>query len=145
MSRITVGGLEICDLSAGYWSEIVAGGLDDLASFRGEDDVVAEASGRDPGQWIADTRTLQIHTFVLADSATSYRSRMDALLAKMDPATLVTVVVYAPLFGLGTGQTATLANCRPRNVTGPPAMGDQGRDCVLELVCIDSPPEWTVA
>ena len=151
MSRIKIDGLEICDLSAGYWSEIILGGPDDLATYRGEDDVVPEASGMDPGLWVAESRILRIQTLIVGDGATgtlaaqSYRSRADALAAKMDPASTISVVVYAPLFGLSSGQTATLAGCRPQNITGAPAMGDQGRLVVLELKSIASPPNWVIA
>lgn len=151
MSRITIGGLEICDLSAGYWSEVILGGPDDIAEYRGEDDVVPEASGRDAGTWIADTRILRIQTIVFGTGSTasaaaeSYRTRMDALVLKMKPSSTVAVVVYAPLFGLASGTTATLSDCRPQNITGAPAGGDQFRQVVLELKSIDSPPDWVVA
>lgn len=151
MSSLTVGGLELRDLSAGYWFEIINGGPDDIATVRGTDDIVPGASGRASGAWAKDVRTLRLHGIVAGEAtesvtaAESFRTRMDALVAKMDPTALVDVVAYAPYLGLASGKTATLSDCRPQNITGNPSYGDEVREMILELQSIDSPPDWVVA
>ena len=148
MSGIVLDGLELQDIAGGYWFEVRSGGPDDLATHRGEDDVIPEASGRDPGAWISDTRDLTLFGVVFGTGSSpreSYRANMDALLAKMDPTGTISIVVHPPNFGLGTGDTATLAAVRPLRVTGPSAVGHEVRQMTLELVCIDSPPEWDVS
>lgn len=129
------------------------GGLQSLPTYRGEDDIVPEAAGREAGSWIADTRELKLHGFVQGDGATaqlireSFRTRFNLLLAVMDVATLVTVTVYPEHFGLATGTTATLTNCRPQRIVGP----DPGElawyeawEGDLTLMCIKSPPTWVI-
>jgi hypothetical protein len=133
-----------------------AGGLQSLATYRGEDDVVPEAAGRSPGLWIADSRDVVLHGLVdgvIVGGTTEQEIREDfatafaSLLAVMIPTTLVTITVYPPHFGLEEGTFATLANCRPMRIVGPdPAELEWYRsvECDLQLTCIDSPPEWFV-
>ena len=145
---ITIGGLELTE--NGYYFEIIQGGLDDIPEYRGEDDVVPEAAGMAAGLWTKHRRILKLHGTVEGSGATqalrrvSYRSRFDALVAKMDVATPIDVVVYGPREGLGAGDTATLADCRPQRIIGPASTGDEIREVTLELVCIGSPPDWLV-
>ncbi len=130
------------------------GGLQSMPTYRGEDDVVPEASGRAAGAWIADTRDLTLHGFVQGEGATaqlireSFKTRFALILAVMVPSTLVTVTVYPEHFGLTTGTTAVLTSCRPMRIVGP----DPGQlawyeawEGDLQLTCIKSPPEWTVS
>ncbi len=148
MSGIVLDGLELQNISGGYWFEVRSGGPDDLSTYRGEDDVIPEASGRDAGAWISDTRDLTMYGIVFGTGSTpreSFRTNMDALIAKMDPTGTISIVVHPPNFGLGTGDTATLASVRPMRITGPSVVGHEVREMTLELTCIDSPPDWSVA
>lgn len=139
--------------SNGLRFSVIRGGPQSLAIYRGEDDVIPEASGRDPGAWIADTREVVLHGFVAGDGASaaatreSFYDRFAALKAVFVPTTLVTLTAYPPNFGLGSGETATLANCRPMEIMGPEPseLWYEGWEGQLRLVCIDSPPEWVVA
>jgi len=152
---ITLGGVEVQGsvASNGLYFTFIRGGLQSLATFRGEDDIVPQASGRDPGAWIADTRELVLHGFVQGNGATaqlqreSFRTRTATLMAVMDPATLITIVAYPPNFGLTTGTTATLTNCRPQRIVAPEPsdLWYEGWEVTLELVSIKSPPNWAVA
>lgn len=151
MARQLIGGLEVQDLAAGYWFDLIEGGLDDIAEHRGADDIVPEAAGLDPGQWIADRRSVKYHGIVFGSGVTSaarrasYRARFDALRTRMNPAVLVTLVQHPPNDGLATGQTATLLDVRPLRIVGAVAAGAELREVTLELLCIASPPQWTVA
>jgi hypothetical protein len=134
-----------------FW--FIRGGLQSLATFRGEDDVIPEAAGRYPGEWIADGREVALHGFVGSDGSdadsnrAAFASAYASLLAVMQPPSLVTITVYGPNFGLGLGQSATLANVRPQRIVGPDPsdLWYEGWEGTLELVCIDSPPDWVIA
>jgi hypothetical protein len=130
------------------------GGLQSLPSYRGEDDVIPQASGRAAGLWVADVRELALHGIVQGSGSDaqsireSFKTAFALIVAAMDPTALVTVTVYNPHFGLAAAGTATLTSCRPMRIIGPdPAElawyevweGD------LQLTCIKSPPNWTVA
>lgn len=129
------------------------GGLQSLATYRGEDDIVPEAAGRAAGMWIADTREVTLHGFVKGAGADaqavreSFRTRYALLLAVMDPAALVTISVYPPHFGLGVGDVAVLASCRPMRIIGPdPAelAWYEAWEGEIQFTCIKSPPIWEV-
>lgn len=126
---------------------VIRGGPQSLADFRGEDDIIPEASGRDPGQFISDTRDLVLHGLVAGTSRENFAANFAALLAVMNPTTLITVTGYPPNFGLSSGTTAVLANVRPLRITGPEPsdLWYEGWEGNLELVCIDSPPDWTIS
>lgn len=138
----------------GLHFEISRGGLLSIPTYVGEDDEVVGATGREPGEWIADTLELAMHGTVVGASSDdpqvvreSFRSRAQALLAKLNPATLIDVVAYPPFFGLAVGQTATLSNVRPLGFEGqePSPLWYEGWELTLRFVCIDSPPIWVVA
>lgn len=156
MARLTVelatGGTpyELQSIANGTWGYISSGGLDDVPNARGENDIVAEASGRDPGAFIDDTRPITIHQTLDGSGATasarrsSYRTRMDNLKAQLGSVgTLVKIVAYPPNESLSTGHSATII-AQFQRITGPVSNGEQ-REFDIEFECIDSPPEWTVA
>ena len=134
--------------SNGLRFEFRAGGPDDIPEYVGEDDNVPTASGLSPGQWTAKSRLVRLYGCVIGSGADpeaqqqSYRTRMDALVAKMDVATLVDITAYAPTFGI-TG-TATLSDCRPLRTITETQVADLYWVGFLELVCIDSPPDWVI-
>lgn len=139
--------------SNGIYCTFRSGGLQSLATYRGEDDVVPEASGRAAGAWIADVREVALRCFIQGSGSTpedvreSFAARFALVLAVMNPASLVTITAYPPIFGLATGDVATLADCRPMRILGPdPAdlawyEAWQGE---LQLTCIKSPPNWEI-
>lgn len=152
MARLVLDGLELQDVAAGIWFDVTEGGLDDLASWVGEDDVIPLAAGRDPGAWRADVRPLKLFGHVWGVGATpairraAYRAKVDALVAKMQPDTLVALVAHPPNEGLATGKTATLSSLRPVGSKLGPVTGWEGaRAFELMLESIDSPPDWVVA
>jgi hypothetical protein len=152
MARLLLDSLELQDVAAGIWFDIVEGGLDDLPNFDGTDDDVLRASGQRPGLWIATVRPLRLFGHVWgvgADPAAcraAYRAKVDALMAKMQTPTLVTLVAHPPNEGLATGQTATLSNLRPLGSTPGPIRGWEGaRAFDLQFRSIKSPPTWAVA
>lgn len=152
---LKIGGLEVFADRAtnGLHFEITRGGLLSIPTYVGEDDEVVGATGREPGEWIADTLEVAMHGAVVGAGETeqavreSFRTRAQALLAKLDPATLVSIVAYPPFFGLAVGTTATLSNVRPLGfeATEPVEMWYEGWELGLRFVCIDSPPIWVVA
>lgn len=145
---IKVDGVELYAdwLSNGFRFTFIRGGLQSLPSYRGEDDVVPEASGRDPGVWIADIREVALHGIVAGTSLTNFRSRADTLLGIMDVTDPVNIVAYPPHFGLSTGEVATLSDCRPQSIEGPDAslLWYEGWEVTLRFVCIGSPPNWVI-
>lgn len=144
MSTLTIDGLELWQ--DGYRFEFRAGGPDDLPQYVGEDDDVPGAAGQEAGEWRKQNRLVRLYGQVLGtgDDAeaqqTSYRTRMDALVAKMDVNTPVDLVAYAPTFGLSG--SSTLSDCRPMRMIPETVVADLCWIGYLELVCIDSPPDW---
>jgi hypothetical protein len=124
---------------------------------RGEDDVIPQASGRDPG-----ARTKDVYRFVLQghvrgtgtdpeQRALSWRTATDALMALMDfsldpgtvevgPAAPAQFPDSAPYLGL-TGDRELNARCVSM-VRGPVQAHMSFQTWSFEMVCIDSPPEW---
>ena len=151
MAGLLLDGLELQDLDAGYWFDVVDGGPDDVPEVIGEDDEVMGAPGLEAGNWIKRSRPVRLFGVVFGDGATdaaareSYRTRMDALVAKMQVSDLHDLVAHPPNFGLAAATAATLSNVRPQRIVGAPARQDASREMTLELVSIDSPPEWVVA
>ena len=152
---IKIDGLEVfADFTSnGLRFTFTQGGLQSLATFVGEDDDVPLADGMDPGKWRSPYRDVALHGFVTGTGSTaqavreSFRTASGLLIAKMNPTTPVSIVVYPPHFGLGTGDTATLANCRPMSIDAPdPAtlVWYEAWEVTLNFRCIDSPPEWVV-
>lgn len=152
MAGLVLDGLELQNIAAGIWFDVVGGDLDALPTFVGEDDVVLGATGREPGEWLADTMELKLFGHVWgvgADGAArraAYRAKVDALNAKMQASSLVALVAHPKNFGLATGQTATMSDLRPMGSKPGPVRGwDGARAFELILECIDSPPLWVVA
>lgn len=152
MARLVLDGLELQDLAAGIWFDLVEGGLDDLPTYVGEDDQVVGATGREPGEWIADVREVKLFGHVWGVGATAalrraaYRAKVDALNAKMVAGDLVALVAHPPNEGLTSGTAATLSDLNPMGSKPGPIRGwDGARAFELILECIDSPPAWVVA
>ena len=152
---IKIDGLEVfADFNTnGLRFTFTAGGLQSIATFVGADDDVPLASGMDPGQWRASYRDVSLHGVVYGTGSTaqevreSFRTRCQALVDKMDVNSLVDIVAPPPIFGLGTGDTATLSDCRPVSIDGPdPGVlaWYEAWEVTLNFRCIDSPPDWVV-
>ena len=149
MAGIVIDGLEVQTsfASNGLRFHFIRGGLQSLATFVGEDDDIPLASGMDPGAWRASYREIALHGIVTGTSRENFRANAAALIAKMNPATLVDVVAHPPNFGLSAGTTATLSDCRPMSIDGPDPSDFwyEGWQVTLHLRCIASPPDWVVA
>ena len=144
---ITLGALDVTNLDTnGLMFEFRDGQPSRIPTYRGSDDVIPQASGMDPGQWTADTREVRLYGVVIGAGATaalqqaSFRSRMAALAAVMDVDSLITITT-ANEFGAAS---ATLADCRPMRMVSEFDFASIYWQGYLELVCIDSPPNWSV-
>lgn len=152
---LKIGGLEVfADRNTnGLHFEITRGGLLSIPTYVGEHEEVIGASGREPGEFIPDFLEVAMHGVVLGTGATaqavreSFRTRAQALLDKLDPATLISIVAYPPFFGLAVGQIATLSSVQPLGFEGaePVALWYEGWELTLRFLCIDSPPIWVVS
>lgn len=137
----------------GLHFEITRGGLLSIPTYVGTHEEVIGASGREPGEFIADTLEVAMFGAVIGDGLTeqavreSFRARAEALLAKLDPSTLISLVAYPPFFGLAVGQIATLSNVQPLGFEGsePFELWYEGWELTLHFLCIDSPPKWVVS
>ena len=144
MSTITLDGLELWQ--DGYRFEFRAGGPDDIPEYVGADDDIPGAAGMDPGNWTKRSRMVRLYGQVLGTGADaeaqqqSYRTRMNALVAKMDVNDLVDIVAFAPTFGVSGNWT--LSDCRPQRMVAEQTVADLCWIGTLELLCIASPPEW---
>lgn len=149
------GTLELQDQANGYNVTISVGGLDDVATVRGEDMVFPRKTGRTARDRKADFLTIIMPAKVWGDGAThalaraSYLARMAALKAIFDPEALpfsLTIHPTAKAVGgkIADDETATL-NVRFLRFTGLPAIGDTLREFDIECECIDSPPAWVIS
>lgn len=152
MARLVLGGLELQDIAAGIWGDVVEGDPDEPPMYVGEDDEVVGATGREPGEWLADIRepVLLIHVWgvgaTVAARQAAYRAKVDSLRGKMNAENLIALVAHPPNFGLSAGQTATLSDLRFFGVKIGPTRGWEGaRTFEVRYECIDSPPEWVIA
>ena len=144
---ITLGALNVTDLSTnGLLFEIREGKPFTLAEYIGADDDIPLASGMDPGKWRASSRTVSLYGVCLGSGAdlaaqqASFYDRMIALKTVMDPDSLLTITT-AGEFGAAS---ATLENCRPQRMVTQSEFGSIQWIGHLELICIDSPPDWVV-
>lgn len=144
---ITLGALNVTSLATnGLLFEFRIGQPSDLAEYVGTDDDIPTASGMDAGEWRARQRPLRLYGCVIGQGATpalqqaSFRSRMAALVAVMDPDSLLTITT-ANEFGAAS---ATLTECRPVRLTAEVEFASIYWVGTLDLVCIKSPPNWAV-
>lgn len=126
----------------------VTRGFNESAEVRGEDDVVPEAAGQEYGEWIADKRTIYLEGHVEGTGATelarqqSWRTASNTLRTLMDRAAAPGALVIGPP-DHGVSTTWRL-NARCVNaIPGPILNAWTFQKWSFELVCIDSPPEWT--
>lgn len=134
--------------SASMCFDIVSG-FHEPAEAVGEDDVVPEATGRSEGLWRDDQRRIILEGYVMGVGATwverqqSWHEQTATLMALMDrSASPGTLEVTAPYMGLETGFSASLtARCK-NLIPGPIKNRMSFQEWSIELVCIDSPPDW---
>lgn len=117
-----------------------------LPEYVGADDDIPEAAGMDPGAWRARSRNLRLYGIVigtgvtLANQQASFRTRMAALIAVLNPNVLITISTTGE-FGAAS---ATLTNVRPKRTVVEFEFGSLYWEGYLELTCIKSPPNWAV-
>jgi hypothetical protein len=142
---IEVDNLDVTDLDTnGLLFEFRRGMPGDLAEYVGANDDIPYASGQDFGAWRRVKRFVQLYGCVVGSGSTpaaqqaSFRSRMDALKAVMDVASLVEIETTNE-FGVGS---ATLSDVQPLRMTAQSEFSEIIWIGFLEFECIDSPPEW---
>jgi hypothetical protein len=136
----------------------IASGFSEPASVRGEDDIVPAADGRYVGPRRKDQRRIVLTGWVRgigadwAERATAFREATDTLMGVMDlsddPGTLETgseapgAFPDDPAAYLGLSSDYEL-EARPVNLVGGPLDAHMSyQTWSIELVCVDSPPEW---
>ena len=136
------------DLQTGALHFDVTKGLNEPAVARGKDDTIPEAAGQEEGVWIADHRIIVLTGKVQGVGATellrqqSWRAGSDTLRTLMDRAASPGVLVIGPP-DHGVSATWRL-NARCINyMEGPILNAWTLQKWSFELICIDSPPEWT--
>ena len=130
------------DLPEGLWVP---------ASVRGEDDVVPEAAGQEPGARIRDFLDIPLEGWVAGGGADREERSEDwltntaALKAVMelylDPGLLE---VDGPYLGIPAGATYELNARVIRAIPGVITNRMSFQSWSFQLRCIDSPPEWTL-
>jgi hypothetical protein len=137
-----IGALNVQDMSAGYWLEIVEGGpADGVPDVRGErvlipgrDGLYTPANNFEPEHLL-----IRYHGIVFGDGAdhaavqASYATRFAALLTACDAATRADVTLTS---GSSTASAGFL------RIVGPTAVGGEVREIDIEFDATD-PPEWT--
>lgn len=139
-STVTFRGLDVDDVD-GIFLEVTRGFLG-IPTMRGDDVTVPARAGRDAGDRVADVLQILLEGYVAGDDPEDWRAKTDALLAVLDedgqdPGTLE---VLAPRFGLGTGQSATIA-ARVKNYVPGVIVSEQKQTWSIELESVD--PYWT--
>ena len=118
----------------------------DLSEYVGENDDVPGSEGQFFGQWRRTKRFAQLYGCVIGagddaeEQQASFASRMGALKAVMNPAELVEIDTTGE-FGVAA---ATLSDCQPLRMTATEEFGGIIWIGLLELECIDTPPEWVI-
>jgi hypothetical protein len=142
---IEIDNLDVTDLSTnGLLFEFRRGMPGDLPEYVGANDDIPYASGQDFGAWRRVKKFVQLYGQVIgsgntfAEQQASFRSRMDALKAVMDVASLVEIETTDE-FGVGS---ATLSDVQPLRMVAEAEFAEIVWIGRLELECIDSPPEW---
>ena len=146
MSELSADGVDIrrADGSIYFW--IHRGFLDDVASVRGEDDIIPSAAGMAPRPRIKHRRIPELRGQIKGADDAAYL----ALVAEVqdtlfnlaaDPWPLVVADGYR---GLGPGVTATLM-VRTISVTPAADLLTYRRGFAFVLESVDSPPEWVIA
>lgn len=142
---ISIDALDVTDLATnGLLFEFRSGHPSELAEWIGADDDVPEAEGMDPGAWRRRSRLVRLFGVVIGAGSTvaaqqsSFRTRMTALRDVLDVNSLVTIETTGE-FGMAS---ATLSNCRPQRLVPEFEFADLVWHGYIELICIDSPPEW---
>jgi hypothetical protein len=127
-----------------FWIER---GFHEPAEVRGKDVVIPGAGGRYARGRAKDVRTIELLGKVTGAGATEaiaqadYLALMDSLLAVWDRSLAPgDLRIYAPLMGLASGYAHL--NARVTNVVPGSMIGGFQRLYSVELLCIDSPPEW---
>ena len=144
---IEIDSLDVTDLDTnGLMFEFRRGMPGDLAEYVGANDDIPYASGQDFGAWRKVKRLVRLYGTVIGEGSTaeaqqtSFRSRMDALKAVMDVAEVVTIDTTGE-FGTAS---ATLSDVQPLRMIAEAEFAEIVWIGVLELECIDSPPEWVI-
>lgn len=130
------------DLSEGLWVP---------AAVRGEDDVVPEAAGQEPGARIRDHLDIPMEGWVAGAGANrterseDWLDRTQALKAVMElylaPGLLE---VDGPYLGIPAGTTYELNARVIRVIPGAIHSRMSFQSWTVQLRCIDSPPEWAL-
>jgi hypothetical protein len=136
--------------TARIWLDLVSG-YSEPAEVRGEDDVVPEAAGREPGTWQRDLRRIQLDGHVKgfggtrAERTAAWREATDDLMAVMQMhATPGLVEIDGEYLGIPIGETHFVYARCVRVLPGPILNRMSYQGWVFELECIDSPPEWQI-
>lgn len=152
--RLKIATLNVQDVDAGYWIDIVEGGpADAVVTVRGARVLIPGAPGlyTPADNFEGDSLLIRMHGSVWGDGASaatrrvSFRSRMQALLAACALSTRadVTLTAIGPYVeGLGAGDSATISAGFQR-VQGPPALGWESREFDLEFLAT-STLDWAV-
>lgn len=138
---LTIGGLNVRDVSSGYFFEIVEGGpYDYVAEVSGERVLIPGAPGYYTTSDAFEERrlTIRVHGWVggagstTNDRVASYASRFAALKSACDVANRQDVTIVADDYTIEAGFL---------RIVGPPAMLEQARELEIEFEATN-PPAW---
>ncbi len=145
MAELTHRTVDIRRANGSVYFWLARGWIDDIASVRGVDDIIPQASGRDVQPRRKDVLRLELQGQIKAATEADFLALVLEMSAvwdpTLDPGPLVAADGYR---GLAIGETAT-RNARTINVVPGSRQIGTHRLYTWELECVDSPPEWVIA
>jgi hypothetical protein len=146
MAELTGNAVNLRRADESVWFWIQRGWRDDPADVDGDDDVIAQAEGEVPRGRMRRRRKIELRGKVQGATDADFL----VLILELEPFLLTKAADPWPLVigdqykGIGAGQTDSI-NVRTFNVTPAADQLTWRRLYTVELLSVDSPPEWVLA
>jgi hypothetical protein len=123
----------------GIYLEITRGFLA-RPQVRGDDYVIAALPGRSSGNRVSDVLDILAEGYVAGVTSEDWRANTDLLMAVLDENGVVpgTLIVRAPLYGLGAGEEASITARVVNAIPGPVGAGYASQTWSIQLQSLDT-------